>query len=252
MTPDMMCITDLDGRKLAGRSRSLVRDADAPRGLPAAARRAGGRARASADRDRVRRRRHSARSRRARRSGDDARQHSDRGVRDAVDEGAARGGPQVHQGARRHAAGQPRRADASATICSPRTTRWRRSSTSRRSASWRGCSAASACCRAGGGAAAGAAGQLRHHGAGADLRRADAAGSGASARWSRLRSCPGGSSSSADAAGGGPASAAARADARWDGRGNSANIPRTHGTDRRRGQELAIAQQSRSRLMAAA
>ena len=67
MTPDMMCITDLDGRKLAGRSRSVVRDADAPRGLPPAARRAGGRARASADRHRLRRRRHPADPRRARR-----------------------------------------------------------------------------------------------------------------------------------------------------------------------------------------
>ncbi len=38
MTPDMMCITDLDGRKLAGRARPVVRDADAPRGLPPAAR----------------------------------------------------------------------------------------------------------------------------------------------------------------------------------------------------------------------
>ena len=37
------------GPEAAGRPRSLVRDADAPRGLPAAARRAGGRARASAD-----------------------------------------------------------------------------------------------------------------------------------------------------------------------------------------------------------
>ena len=74
------------GPEAAGRSRSLVGDADAPRGLPAAARRAGGRPRASADRDRLCRRRHSARSRRARRSADDARQHSDRRIRDAVDE----------------------------------------------------------------------------------------------------------------------------------------------------------------------
>ena len=79
------------GAEAAGRSRSVVRDADAPRGLPAAPGRAGGRARASADRDRLRGRRHSARSRRARRSADDARQHSDRGVRDAVHDGAARG-----------------------------------------------------------------------------------------------------------------------------------------------------------------
>ena len=115
-----------------GRSRPVVRDADAPRGLPAAAGRAGGGARASADRDRVRRRRHSARSRRARRGVDDARQRADCGVRDAVDEGTAGGGAQVHQGARRHAARQPRRADGRRRICSPRTTRWRRSSTSRK------------------------------------------------------------------------------------------------------------------------
>ena len=37
MTPEMMCITDLDGQKLAGRARPVVRDADAPRGLPPAA-----------------------------------------------------------------------------------------------------------------------------------------------------------------------------------------------------------------------
>ena len=37
MTPDMMCITDLDGTQARGRPRSLVRDADAPRGVPAAA-----------------------------------------------------------------------------------------------------------------------------------------------------------------------------------------------------------------------
>ena len=43
------------------RARPVVRDADAPRGLPAAPGRAGGRARASADRNRVRRRRDSAR-----------------------------------------------------------------------------------------------------------------------------------------------------------------------------------------------
>ena len=95
----------------------------------------------------LRRRRHPARPRRARRGADDARQHSDRRVRDAVDHGAARGGAPVHQGARRHAARQPRRADASAPTSSPRTTRWRRSSTSRRSASSRGCSGARTCCR---------------------------------------------------------------------------------------------------------
>ena len=73
-----------------GRPRSVVRDADAPRGLPAAAGRAGGRPRASADGDRLCGRRHSARSRRARRGADDARQHSDRGVRHAVDRASCR------------------------------------------------------------------------------------------------------------------------------------------------------------------
>ena len=86
MTPDMMV---RHRSRRAGSSPgdrdAVVRDADAPRGLPPAARRPGRRARASADRDRLRRRRHPARPRGARRGGDDARQHSDRGVRDAVD-----------------------------------------------------------------------------------------------------------------------------------------------------------------------
>ena len=84
MTPDMMCITDLDGREAAGRSRSLDRNADAPRGLPAAARRPGRRSRPPADGHRFRGRGHPARSRGARRSADDAREHSDRRVRDTV------------------------------------------------------------------------------------------------------------------------------------------------------------------------
>ena len=93
MTPEMMCITDLDGRKLAGErdpSSEMQMHLEVYRQRPG---RAGGRARAPADRDRVRRRRHSARSRGARRGGDDARQRADCGVRDAVDEGAAGGGP---------------------------------------------------------------------------------------------------------------------------------------------------------------
>ena len=56
-------------------------------------------------------------------------------------ERAAGGGAQVHQGARRHAAGQPRRADGRRRSVRARTTRWRRSSTSPRSAWSRGCSA---------------------------------------------------------------------------------------------------------------
>ena len=47
-----------------------------------------------------------------------------------------------------HAARQPRRADARRRRLRARTTRWRRSSTSPRSAWSRGCSAASACSRA--------------------------------------------------------------------------------------------------------
>ena len=74
------------------RAQPVVRDADAPRGVPPAARDPGGRARASADGDGVRRRRHSARSRGARGGRDDAGQRADCGVRDAVDEGAAGGG----------------------------------------------------------------------------------------------------------------------------------------------------------------
>ena len=66
----------------------------------------------------------------------------DRRVRHAVHGGAARRRAQVHQGARRHAAGQPRRGDLRRRRDGARTTRWRRSSTSRRSASSRGCSAA--------------------------------------------------------------------------------------------------------------
>ena len=52
------------GTQAPGRPRSVVGNADAPRGLPAAAGRAGGRPRASADRHRLRGRRHSARTRR--------------------------------------------------------------------------------------------------------------------------------------------------------------------------------------------
>ena len=148
MTPEMMCITDLDGQEArraiaiprprcrctsrctgSGRTSQAVVHAHPPIATG------------------VRGRRHSARSRGARRGRDDARQRADCGVRDAVDEGAAGGGPQVRQGARRHAARESRRADARGRSVLARTTRWRRSSTSRTSASSRGCSAASGCCR---------------------------------------------------------------------------------------------------------
>ena len=58
MTPDMMVITDLDGKQDLRRARSLVRAEDAPRGLSQPARRARRGARASADGDRLCRRRH--------------------------------------------------------------------------------------------------------------------------------------------------------------------------------------------------
>ena len=148
MTPEMMCITDLDGRKLAGErdpSSEMQMHLEVYRQRPdvqavvhAHPPTATGFAVAGIPLD----------PRRARRGRHDAREHSDCRVRDAVHDGAARGRPQVREGARRHAAGQPRRAGAGRRTCSARTTRWRRSSTSRRSASSRGCSAASSCCRA--------------------------------------------------------------------------------------------------------
>ncbi len=104
--------------------------------------------RASADRDRIRRRRHPARSRGARRSDLHARLDPDRRVRDAVDHGAAR---------RRRASTSRRTTGCCSPItarspaagrCSAPTTRWKPSSTSRRSAWWRVSSAASACSRA--------------------------------------------------------------------------------------------------------
>ena len=70
----------------------------------------------------------------------DAGQHSDRRIRHAVHRGTAGGGAQVHQGARRSAAGEPRRRDLLPDGDDARTTRWKPSSTSPRSAWWRGCS----------------------------------------------------------------------------------------------------------------
>ena len=104
--------------------------------------------RASADRHGLCRGRHPARSRGARGSHHHARQHSDRGVCDAVDRRTAGGVQQVPEGARRAAARQPRRAGDRRRICSRRITGWRRSSTSRRSAWWRARSAAKTCSRA--------------------------------------------------------------------------------------------------------
>lgn len=104
MTPDMMCITDLDGRKLQGdrdpssemlmhlevyRQRPDARavchahppiaTGFAVAGIPLSPRRAG-------------------------RSPHDPRQHPDCGIRHAVHVGTARGGPEVRQGPRRNAA----------------------------------------------------------------------------------------------------------------------------------------------------
>ncbi len=110
MTPDMMCITDLEGRKLQGDrdpSSEMLMHLEVYRQRPDV--QAVG-PRASADGHRVRRGRHSARSRGAGRSADDARQHSDRGVRDAVDE----------RSCRQRSASTSRRTTA---CCSPTTAR---------------------------------------------------------------------------------------------------------------------------------
>ena len=81
MTPDMMVIIDYDGRKVAGDrdpSSEMPMHLEVYRKRPDVER---GRPRASADRDRLCRGRHPARSRGAGRGGDDARQHSDCRVR---------------------------------------------------------------------------------------------------------------------------------------------------------------------------
>ena len=78
MTPDMMCITDLEGRKLQGDrdpSSEMLMHLEVYRQRPDVQ----AVVHASADRDRLRRGRHPARPRGARRSADDARQHPDRG-----------------------------------------------------------------------------------------------------------------------------------------------------------------------------
>ncbi len=128
--------------------QAVVRDPDASGRVPRAARRRRRRPRASAALDRLRRGGHSARSRRAGRGRDDAwaafrlrstarRRRSE--LADAV-------APYV---SRTTACCSPITARwRSGRICSARTTRWRRSSTSRGSAWWRACSAASTCSRA--------------------------------------------------------------------------------------------------------
>ena len=111
MTPDMMVVTDLAGRKISGERNAsselkmhlavyeLRPDVQAV--VHAHPPLATGFAVAGI----------AARQGGARRGDLHARQHSDRRLRDAVDRGAAGGGRQVHQGARRAAARQPRRAD---------------------------------------------------------------------------------------------------------------------------------------------
>ena len=142
MTPDMMVIVDYDGHKLSGErdpSTELPMHLEIYRNRPDVGAR---RPRAPAAGDGLCGGRHPADARGAGGGDYDARQHSDRRVRHAVDERVARGRSQVHQGARRHAARQPRRGDVRHRRDSRRTTRWRRSSTSPRSAWSRGCSAA--------------------------------------------------------------------------------------------------------------
>ena len=111
MTPDMMVVVDLDGKKISGdreASSELLMHLEVYRQRPDAQ---GGRPRASAARDRLCRGRRGARPGRARRSDLHARQHPDRRLRHAVDAGAARGRAPVHQGTRRAAACQSRCAD---------------------------------------------------------------------------------------------------------------------------------------------
>ena len=174
MTPDMMVVTDLDGQLVEaapGRkpSSEIQMHLVAYRERPDDQR---GRPRASAALDRLRGGRHPARSRGAGRGRDDARQHSDRGVRHAVD---ARAGRTRWRRTSRRTTGccSPTTARSrSARICSRRTTRWRRSSTSRASAWSRACSGASICCRARKSMRLqGAARHLRHRRARADLSR---------------------------------------------------------------------------------
>ena len=148
-------------------SSELLMHLEVYRHRPDVARR---RARASAARDRVRGGRHPARSRRARRGRHHARQHPDRRLRHAVDAGAAR---------RRRASTSRRTTGCCSPItarsrvghdCSPPTTRWKRSSISRRSASSRACSEASSCSRSDEvHAPAGPARQVRDRVAGTDL-----------------------------------------------------------------------------------
>ena len=108
MTPDMMVVTDMGAGSRGTREPSSEILMHWPcTARPDIERR---RPRASAGGHRVRRGRHSARSRGAGRSRDDAGQHSDCRLRHAVDPRAGRCGAPVHPGARRAAARESWRA----------------------------------------------------------------------------------------------------------------------------------------------
>ena len=143
------------------------------------------RPRASAAGHRVCRRGHSARPRRAGRGRDDARQHSDRRVRHAVDAGAARTRSRRTSRRTTVCCSPTTARSRSGRTCSARTTRWRRSSTSRRSASWRGMLGREhLLSREEVMRLQGLRGTLRHRVAGADLSR-----SGAGRPRRAIRSC---------------------------------------------------------------
>ena len=245
MTPDMMVVTDLDGRKLAGDRDAVVRAEDAPAGVSRSAGCAGRRPRASAHRDRLCRRRDSARSRGARRGRDDARQHSDCGVRDAVDRRAAGGVQQVSEGARRPAARQSRRAGDRARsvhrVSPDGDDRALREDQPGDAARW----AARTCCRArkcsGCRGCAGCTASRRRRRSAPTTTRSSVPAARWNARWCRRRSLPRARVWSPTCPAGAPrptVSAVRRAAGRR--RGNSANIPRTDGTDRRRRPESEV------------
>ena len=240
MTADMMCITDLDGKKLAGDrdpSSEMQMHLEVYRQRPdvqavvhAHPPIATGFAVAGIPLDRA------VLAEVVTTLG----QRADRRVRDAVDEGAARGGAQVRQGARRHAARQPRRADARRRPVrrllqdgddralrqdQPGGADARR----RAAAVARGSDAARRGCAASYGIAAPApiCPPSRRLGDPADCQVVQApVSTSGSGWWPTAR--PGGSGRCGRICG-------------RSGRGNSANIPRTHGTDRRCGQESEVA-----------
>ena len=153
-------------------------------------------------------------------------QHPDRRVWNAIDEGAARGRPQVHQGARRHAAGQPRRGDLRARrdggVLQDGDDRALREDQPRGAAA----RARAPDLARGSGAAAGAARRLRHRGAGAALHRSRGATAAGDQALCQVLEAP---SSPTERL----VPDVSRAAAGEQRRGNSANIRRIDGTDRR-------------------